>query len=324
MRTRARGMDASSERARGVVDARRRRAMTRAMMRDARASPAVRLDAVMGREMRMSSTAWDSRGSSRQSFSASASSRLVEDAERRRAMRARRARAKRDVRDAVRRAEGGEEACDGDGGGGRRRGGGRAGAFGHAFLDGFDIRDADASRDAMRRGGGRQRGDGGDAKRAWSAASAQRGRMKADADADARFAAAFWSRAGPRGFAGGMDDPAARAAFRKLFLDDFERVNNDGGAAWSSSMSSAPRRAADAGFFASSRCPHCAALGIGDRDFITWDELKVALRTQAMKWHPDRHDDASKTMAEAKFKGVYDAYEALAAKKLSNAAHSDR
>jgi len=146
-----------------------------------------------------------------------------------------------------------------------------------------------------------------------------RGRVKdVFDDDDEDVASMFWSRAGPRGFGGGMDDPAARAAFRKMFVDDFERLNKRSSSSSSSSFSfSSPRRAAsDAGFFASSRCPHCVALGISDRDFITWDELKLALRTQAMKWHPDRHDDASKTIAEAKFKGVYDAYEALARDKV--------
>jgi hypothetical protein len=241
-----------------------------------------------------------------------------EDAERRRGIRAARAKAKRGVRDAVRRAMSEEE---GDGDVKTKR---RGGTFGHEFLDGFDRVESSTRRRGRYGGGGEDQG------RASSSSSSSwrepRGRARDvfDDDADDEdVASMFWSRAGPRGFGGGMDDPAARAAFRKMFFDDFERLNNGRARSSSSSSSSSsfsfssPRRAAsDAGFFASSRCPHCVALGISDRDFITWDELKLALRTQAMKWHPDRHDDASKTMAEAKFKGVYDAYEALARDKV--------
>ena len=238
-----------------------------------------------------------------------------EDAERRRGIRAARAKAKRGVRDAVRRAMSEEE-----GGGEEAKTKRRGGTFGHEFLDGFDARVESSTRRRGRYGGG-----GEDQGRASSSSSSSswrrepRGRVKDvfDDDADEDVASMFWSRAGPRGFGGGMDDPAARAAFRKMFVDDFERLNKRSSSSSSSFSFSSPRRAAsDAGFFASSRCPHCVALGISDRDFITWDELKLALRTQAMKWHPDRHDDASKTMAEAKFKGVYDAYEALARDKV--------
>ena len=237
-----------------------------------------------------------------------------EDAERRRGIRAARAKAKRGVRDAVRRARSEEE---GDGDVKSKR---RGGTFGHEFLDGFDARVESSTRRRGRYGGGGE--DQGRASTSSSSSSWRReprGRVKDvfDDDADEDVASMFWSRAGPRGFGGGMDDPAARAAFRKMFVDDFERLNKRSSSSSSSFSFSSPRRAAsDAGFFASSRCPHCVALGISDRDFITWDELKLALRTQAMKWHPDRHDDASKTMAEAKFKGVYDAYEALARDKV--------
>ena len=248
----------------------------------------------------------------------SSSSSWREDAERRRGIRAARAKAKRGVRDAVRRAMSEEE-----GGGEEAKTKRRGGTFGHAFLDGFDARVESSTRRRGRYGGG-----GEDQGRASSSSSSSswrrepRGRVKdVFDDDDEDVASMFWSRAGPRGFGGGMDDPAARAAFRKMFVDDFERLNKRSSSSSSSSSSSfsfsSPRRAAsDAGFFASSRCPHCVALGISDRDFITWDELKLALRTQAMKWHPDRHDDASKTIAEAKFKGVYDAYEALARDKV--------
>lgn len=46
---------------------------------------------------------------------------------------------------------------------------------------------------------------------------------------------------------------------------------------------------------------------------MSWVELKLALRAQAMKWHPDKHDGEGKAVAEANFKRAYDAYEALAA-----------
>jgi len=242
-----------------------------------------------------------------------------EDAERRRGIRAARAKAKRGVRDAVRRAMSEE---DGDGDVKTKR---RGGTFGHAFLDGFDRVESSTRRRGRYGGGGEDEGRASPSSSKSSKWSWRepRGRVKDvfDDEDDEDVASMFWSRAGPRGFGGGMDDPATRAAFKKMFFDDFERLNNGRARSSSSSSSSfsfsSPRRAAsDAGFFASSRCPHCVALGISDRDFITWDELKLALRTQAMKWHPDRHDDASKTMAEAKFKGVYDAYEALARDKV--------
>ena len=67
----------------------------------------------------------------------------------------------------------------------------------------------------------------------------------------------------------------------------------------------------DDGFYAGASCPHCAILGLKAKSFVTWDALKTALRTQAMKWHPDRHADEDKTRAEANFKRVYDAYAAL-------------
>ena len=67
----------------------------------------------------------------------------------------------------------------------------------------------------------------------------------------------------------------------------------------------------DDGFYAGASCPHCAILGLKAKSFVTWDGLKTALRTQAMKWHPDRHADEDKTRAEANFKRVYDAYAAL-------------
>lgn len=46
---------------------------------------------------------------------------------------------------------------------------------------------------------------------------------------------------------------------------------------------------------------------------MSWVELKLALRAQAMKWHPDKHDGEGKAVAEANFKRAYDAYEALTA-----------
>lgn len=43
--------------------------------------------------------------------------------------------------------------------------------------------------------------------------------------------------------------------------------------------------------------------------------LKDSLRTQAMKWHPDRHHSAEdKASAEVKFKKVYTAYDTLLTK----------
>ena len=66
------------------------------------------------------------------------------------------------------------------------------------------------------------------------------------------------------------------------------------------------------GFYARAGCEHCEALGLKSSEFVTPEALKTALREQALKWHPDRHDDEKKPIAEAKFKRVYDAYEYLA------------
>lgn len=43
----------------------------------------------------------------------------------------------------------------------------------------------------------------------------------------------------------------------------------------------------------------------------TQEEVKLAFRALAKKWHPDRHQGASKVAAEAKFKEVQAAYEML-------------
>jgi hypothetical protein len=91
--------------------------------------------------------------------------------------------------------------------------------------------------------------------------------------------------------------------------DGWRSTTGDSSSSSSSSSSSIP---AGEGFYADASCSHCAALGLPARVFVTPEALKSALRTQAMKWHPDRHDDASKAHAEIRFKRVYDAYHALA------------
>jgi hypothetical protein len=59
-------------------------------------------------------------------------------------------------------------------------------------------------------------------------------------------------------------------------------------------------------------CPDRAALGISPTAPLSEKVLKESLRTQAMKWHPDRHNGAEeKKKAEVNFKRVYDAYDAL-------------
>lgn len=52
-------------------------------------------------------------------------------------------------------------------------------------------------------------------------------------------------------------------------------------------------------------------LGLPPTGCLTMEELKKAFRLSAMKWHPDRHEGASKATAEAKFKDCGAAYRSL-------------
>ncbi|KAI5055586.1 hypothetical protein GOP47_0029107 [Adiantum capillus-veneris] len=52
-------------------------------------------------------------------------------------------------------------------------------------------------------------------------------------------------------------------------------------------------------------------LGLSPSGSLTIEELKKAFRASALKWHPDRHADAAKVRAEAKFKDCGAAYKSL-------------
>lgn len=52
-------------------------------------------------------------------------------------------------------------------------------------------------------------------------------------------------------------------------------------------------------------------LGLPSSGSLTMEELKKAFRASALKWHPDRHEDAAKVTAEAKFKDCGAAYKSL-------------
>jgi len=128
-------------------------------------------------------------------------------------------------------------------------------------------------------------------------------------------------RRGERAFDSSAQASAAFEAFVRARLrnDSFGGTGGVGGSSSSfedffsggSGGSNATTTRNDDGFYAGASCPHCAILGLKAKSFVTWDGLKTALRTQAMKWHPDRHADEDKTRAEANFKRVYDAYAAL-------------
>ena len=81
------------------------------------------------------------------------------------------------------------------------------------------------------------------------------------------------------------------------------RLHRTWTAAWTSS--------AARGFAASSASQnHHQVLGV--RPGASPEELKKAYRREAIKWHPDRHPDGpAKVAAEAKFKRVSEAYQAL-------------
>lgn len=76
---------------------------------------------------------------------------------------------------------------------------------------------------------------------------------------------------------------------------------------WTAAWTSAPARG-----FAASAAPQNHYQVLGVRPGASPDELKKAYRREALKWHPDRHPDGpAKAEAEAKFKRVSEAYQAL-------------
>ena len=139
-----------------------------------------------------------------------------------------------------------------------------------------------------------------------------RGRKKESAFDDGRDARRETAREGARlfrrfarerGGGGGFADSRLRDDGDEAFFRAYFGSREGGG----------DRARVDAnGFYARAGCEHCEALGLKSSEFVTPEALKTALREQALKWHPDRHDDEKKPIAEARFKRVYDAYEYLA------------
>lgn len=234
---------------------------------------------------------------------------VVDRAEVRRA-RAAEKRRLRALRGAGSEDEGGVEGVDDDDDDGgrrrrRRRSGGRfssssspSSSYGSAF---------ESFVEGMERAGRRRASDGfgfgfGSGRRG------RRGERAFDSSVQARAAFEAFVRArlrnesfGSRGGGGGGGSSSSSSSFDEDFF-------SSGGSNANANGFEARR---DDGFYAGASCPHCAILGLKAKSFVTWDALKTALRTQAMKWHPDRHADEDKTRAEANFKRVYDAYAAL-------------
>ena len=217
----------------------------------------------------------------------------------------RRARAaeKRRLR-ALRGGTGSEEDGTGTGGGGdggdrrrRQRAGRRASsssasssAF-ESFVDGMERAGRRAS-DGFNFASGRRKERGRRGERAFDSS----------AQASAAFEAFVRARLRNDSFGGTGGVGGSSSSFEDFF---------SGGSGGSNGSNATTTTRNDDGFYAGASCPHCAILGLKAKSFVTWDGLKTALRTQAMKWHPDRHADEDKTRAEANFKRVYDAYAAL-------------
>jgi len=218
----------------------------------------------------------------------------------------RRARAaeKRRLR-ALRGGTGSEEDGTGTGGGGdggdrrrRQRAGRRASSASSAssafesFVDGMERAGRRAS-DGFNFASGRRKERGRRGERAFDSS----------AQASAAFEAFVRARLRNDSFGGTGGVGGSSSSFEDFFS------GGSGGSNGSNGSTTTTRN--DDGFYAGASCPHCAILGLKAKSFVTWDGLKTALRTQAMKWHPDRHADEDKTRAEANFKRVYDAYAAL-------------
>ena len=211
----------------------------------------------------------------------------------------RRARAaeKRRLR-ALRGGTGSEEDGTGTGGDGgdrrrRQRVGRRASsasAF-ESFVDGMERAGRRAS-DGFNFASGRRKERGRRGERAFDSS----------AQASAAFEAFVRARLRNDSFGGTGGVGGSSSSFEDFF---------SGGSGGSNGSNGSNTTRNDDGFYAGASCPHCAILGLKAKSFVTWDGLKTALRTQAMKWHPDRHADEDKTRAEANFKRVYDAYAAL-------------
>ncbi|PNX98551.1 heat shock protein binding [Trifolium pratense] len=60
------------------------------------------------------------------------------------------------------------------------------------------------------------------------------------------------------------------------------------------------------------------ALGLNASGPLKLEDVKIAYRTCALKWHPDRHQGSSKVIAEEKFKRCSAAYQSLCDKLAVN------
>ena len=58
------------------------------------------------------------------------------------------------------------------------------------------------------------------------------------------------------------------------------------------------------GGVSSPKCPDCSVLGIAPGLVLTEKMLKDSLRTQAMKWHPDKYPAEEKAAAELSLRGL--------------------
>lgn len=195
---------------------------------------------------------------------------------------------------------------DDDDDGGRRRRSGRRSSSSSPSSSSSSYRAFESFVEGMERTGRRASdGFGFGARR-----RGRRGERAFDSSAQAKAAFEAFVRARLRnesfGGGGGGSSSSSSSSFEDFF--------SSGGSNANANANGFEARHDD-GFYAGASCPHCAILGLKAKSFVTWDALKTALRTQAMKWHPDRHADEDKTRAEANFKRVYDAYAALSSNR---------
>ncbi|KAH8970348.1 hypothetical protein BDL97_02G084200 [Sphagnum fallax] len=85
-----------------------------------------------------------------------------------------------------------------------------------------------------------------------------------------------------------------------------------GGAHWQSGETSG-RCSADSGWVSESvgAASDRVALGLSPVGPLTLNDVKLAFRQCALRWHPDRHHGEQKSLAEKNFKRIGDAYQTL-------------